>query len=219
LAPPASSAVRRPLATKQRALIDAIVTAAERGIELTREQAGTLAGYGKGESARVQASQTLALPHVREALIERMRSLAAMDAPAAMATLRHIRQTGSPNQRLTAAVETLKLAGVGAVEAQQPGNIMVQVVLPGELGALLAQPWRKPGQVIDHEGDAGSERHLTEAALASPAEDAPARDPSPPARKRARQAKGGGRKPRRKRVARGRRTISPSSGPVSGGEA
>lgn len=214
---PRSAATSR-LTDKQRALIDAIVTAAERGVELTREEAGALAGYGTGEVARASASRTLALPYVREALIERMRSLAALDAPAAFATLRHIRKTGGTGHRLTAAVETLKLAGVGGEEHQQPGNILVQVVLPGQLGALLSQPWAKPAHVIDAQGEGEGERHLAEGALAPSAEIEPARDPSPPARKPKRQAKGAGRKRRAKPPARGARTLSSRNRAVSSAE-
>jgi hypothetical protein len=132
---------RRDLTDKQRALVEAIVTAAEKGAELTREEAGTLAGYGTGDVARVQASRTLALPHVQDALRERLRGMAVLEAPAALMMLRHVRRTGRGMQQLTAGMKLLDIAGMsqpdaGAMSGQM---IAVQVVLPGELGTLLTQ--------------------------------------------------------------------------------
>jgi len=213
------SNVTRGITDKERALVDAIVTAAESGAELTREEAGTLAGYGTGEVARVQASRALAREPVRNALVERMRELAVMDAPAALATLRHVRREGALGHRLTAAVETLKLAGIGQAEPGGGGGIMVAFVgMPPDIAARLAQHAPRLPQVMEGEAEPEGEDHRDEVAVARRGRRAPAATPPRGAPRAAAKRGGGGPKRPRARPARGTHTISPSSGSVSGGE-
>jgi hypothetical protein len=210
----ARSPATRELTDKQRALIEAICHAAERGAEITREEAGTLAGYGQGDVARVQASRALALPYVQDELRQRMRTMALMDAPAALATLRHLRANGRGADRFASAAKLLDIAGVTTGEAQQGGMIAVQVVLPGDLGAILTQAAPRTAQVIDVEAESDGDNCRVEAVGGS----RKVRDPSPRPAKPGRTAKGRGKKRRARSVARAPRTISSASGVVSGGE-
>jgi hypothetical protein len=204
----------RGLTANEARLVEVIATAAEQGKTLSRLDAGELAGYGKGETARVQASRALAREPVRKALLDRARDVIAMDALHAAAMIRHVRQTGSRGQQLTASVETLKLTGMGASEAPAGGTIAVQVVLPGNLGTLLTQSAAHQPQALAQARVVEGEHSLVEA------EGGPrrGRDPSPRPKRQAPAKAPGGRKPRAKAVTRDRRTISASPEAVSGDE-
>ena len=208
----------RRLTPHETRLVEVIAIAAEQGKTLTREEAGTLAGYGKGEVARAAASRSLGRPEVRRALIERAAEIIAADAPHAAAMLRHVRQTGSAGQRLSAATETLKLTGMGQQDAPASGSVVVMLALPPEIATRLAQG-RMPGpQVIDVEAESAGDTRPMEAGGAAEQPAKPARkprDPSPAPAKKARAKRGRGQKRRPKPVARAARTFSSPKPSVS----
>lgn len=209
----------RGLTANEARLVEVIAAAAEQGKTLSREEAGTLAGYGSGETARVSASRALAREPVRKALLERARDVIAMDALHAAAMLRHVRESGSRAQQLTASVETLKLTGLGAPD---PGGmsgqmIAVQVVLPAELGTLLTQHAAQQPQALAHPRVIDGEHSLPEGEGGRKRSGRAAGGPPRGGSKRA--AKGGrGAKPAATARRRAPHTIFPASGTVSEGE-
>ena len=152
----ASSVTRSdlPLSPKQRALVDAIAHAADEGIQLTREAAGTAAGYGSGECARVAASRALALPHVKAALMVALRNTAQANAANALAMLRHLgRHSTSERVKLDASLTELRIAGLDQPEqAHQGAAVAVQIVFRTDAGTILtqAQHMHAQPQVISH---------------------------------------------------------------------
>lgn len=141
---PRSSATpgERDLTEKEQRLIEAIVHAASRGATITREQAGTAAGYGRGEIARIQASRALQRPVVRAALMQALQEAAQVDVAGSLAVLRHLeRKAKSERVRLDAALGGLR---IGGLDAQQQANngpgVAIQIVFKTDAGALLAQP-------------------------------------------------------------------------------
>jgi hypothetical protein len=213
--PPSSVATAdKRLTDNERRLVDVIADAAARRVKLSRTEVGTLAGYGQGEPARVSATRALARPHVRAALMEAAAGIIAEGAPDAAAMLRHVVQDGARPDAPTVALELLKLSGMGAPEGGAGGMIAVQVVLPGDLGAILTQAAPRTAQVIDVEAESDGDNCRVEAVGGS----RKARDPSPRAAKPGRKAKGRGKKRRARSVARAPRTISSASGVVSGHE-
>lgn len=142
------------LSPKQRALVDAIAHAADEGIQLTREAAGTAAGYGSGEVARVAASRALALPHVKAALMTALRDTAQANAANALAMLRHLgRHSTSERVKLDASLTELRIAGLDQPEqAHQGAAVAVQIVFRTDAGTILTQAQHMPAQtqVISH---------------------------------------------------------------------
>lgn len=103
----------RGLTGKESQLVAIIVEAASQGRRLTREQAGTAAGYGRGETARVQASRALARKPVREALMDALREIAAVDAAGAYAVVQRLMTASKSDRvRLDAANLHLRVAGM-----------------------------------------------------------------------------------------------------------
>jgi hypothetical protein len=140
------------LTPKQAALVEAIAGAASRGKTVSREQAGTAAGYGSGEVARVGASRALSSPAVRAALTRRMRELMQVDA--ALAVLRHLELNAkSERVQLDAALAGMRLGGLDAGDQGQTGAaVAVQIVFRTDAGTLLTQAQHMPPQpqVISH---------------------------------------------------------------------
>ena len=143
-----SSSVSRPsdpgrsLTTREAALVEIITRAASEGRDITREEAGRLAGYGgSDESARVQASRALSRPAVRNALVERIRELAQADVPFAYGVIRHVAaKAGSTRDKLGAASKLLDVAGVTGGNGQATGaGVAIQIVFRTDAGALLVQ--------------------------------------------------------------------------------
>lgn len=165
-----SSAVSRPsdpdrsLTPREAALVEVITRAASEGRDITREEAGRLAGYGgSDESARVQASRALARPAVRNALVERIRELAQADVPFAYSVIRHVADKAkSTRDKLGAASKLLDVAGVTGGNGQVNGaGVAIQIVFRTDAGALLAQP-----QPVTLEGKADQGVKRVEHALA-----------------------------------------------------
>lgn len=142
---PGSSATAA-LTEKERRLVDVIVHASSRGTELTREQAGTAAGYGRGEVARVQASRALQRPHVRAALMDGLRECATIDAAASYGVLRHLgRKATSERVRLDAALAVARIGGLDQGTAPPPGpGVVLNLHLDPALATLLAQRQAAP---------------------------------------------------------------------------
>lgn len=145
---------RSTLTPRHIALIEAIAGAASRGNTISRELAGTAAGYAPGESARVAASRALALPHVRAALTKRLREMAQVDAASSLAVLRHLEMNAeSERVRLDAALAGMRLGGLDAGDQQQTGAaVAVQIVFRTDAGTILTQAHSVPPQpqVISH---------------------------------------------------------------------
>lgn len=144
-----------------------------------------------------------------------MQSLA-MDAPHAIHVIRQTRAAKGTNQ-YAAAVDTLKLIGFGAGEAQIGGPaIALQLVIGGETGNALAMRLSRPAQVIDAQGESEAAHSLPEGGKASSRPRAK-RDPSPgPKPKRGAKAPRGSKRAGQA-PARGKRTISPRKPAVSPG--
>lgn len=103
----------RTLTDKEAALVAALVSSASEGKSLSRTEAGMLAGYGSGETARVSASRALSRPAVRAALVDGLKDAAVVDASAAYAALRHVTDKAtSTRDRIAAARTTLEMAGL-----------------------------------------------------------------------------------------------------------
>lgn len=145
---------RDPLSPFERRMVNAIVAAASRGVELTRTEAGRAAGYAGTESARVQASRALQRPHVRAALIEGMRAIAQVDAPASYAVIRHLaRKSGSDRVRLDAAAMGLRIAGLDlAPEGDTGVSLTLNLHIGGEAGTLLTQRLQQAPQTHTYQG-------------------------------------------------------------------
>ena len=146
----------RRLTEKEARLVEVIVQAASRGVELTREQAGSAAGYGRGEVARVGAHRALARPEVRTALTEALRETASVDAAGAYAIVRHLaRKASSDRVRLDAAVTGLRIGGVDMQSISPSGpSITLNLALPPNLTALVTQAAESARRsVIEHEPD------------------------------------------------------------------
>lgn len=152
------------LTPKQAALVEAIAGAASRGKTVSREQAGTAAGYGSGEVARVGASRALASPAVRAALTRRMRELMQVDAASSLAVLRHLEiNAKSERVQLDAALAGMRLGGLDASDQGQTGAaVAVQIVFRTDAGTILTQAPHMPPQpqVISHVAEV--ERSLAE---------------------------------------------------------
>lgn len=160
-----SSDPDRSLTTREAALVEIITRAASEGRDITREEAGRLAGYGgSDESARVQASRALARPAVRQALMERIRELAQADVPFAYSVIRHVAaKAGSTRDKLGAASKLLDVAGVTGASGSAGGpGVAIQIVFRTDAGALLAQPPRAVPNVQADQGVARVEHALAE---------------------------------------------------------
>jgi hypothetical protein len=211
----------RELTRNEQRLVEAIAEAGERGITLSRRDMATLSGYGDSEAGRVQVSRALARPVVKAAIIEAAGAILTAGAPSAAGMIRMMAATRDSAATHAARVDLLKLAGAGAAEPHaQGGTIQVNLVLPPDLGTLLAQARATPAQVIEHAPQSEDDRSLAEGegepATRPAKRQAKRRDPSP-ASKTGKPKKGrGGQKRRAKSAARGRRTITPPKTDVSG---
>lgn len=162
VAPPSER--QRALTPKERMLVDVVAEAAGQGRELTNSQAGTLAGYGTGETARVAASRAFKRPEVRAALLNRVREVSQETVAAPFAVIRHL-ATASTSQRtrLEAATKHLAMAGMMDAEAGARGPaVAIQIVLQQGSGTRLAQVAERAGQAVVIEGVAEVERSLAE---------------------------------------------------------
>ncbi|MBR0661341.1 hypothetical protein [Neoroseomonas oryzicola] len=131
----------RPLTERQRRLVEIALQAASDGRLLSRRQLGEASGFGSGDVARVQASRTLGLPHVRAAIVAGVREQAQTDAADSYATLRFIaRKARSTRDRLGAAREVLSIAGVTGSEGGYTGPpVALQIVFRSPDAAALLQ--------------------------------------------------------------------------------
>lgn len=146
----------RPLTAKQRRLIDVLMTAAAEGKELTREEAGRLAGYGSTpDSSRVAVYEALRAPHVRRALIQAAQEANQTQVPAYLAAIRHVAGKAKSNRdRLGAARLGLEMAGLvgpGAGMAHVGPAVAIQLVFrdPAAAAALQVPPVPMAGQVVE----------------------------------------------------------------------
>lgn len=212
-----ATSAERDLTEKEQRLIEAIVHAASRGASVTREQAGTAAGYGRGEVARIQASRALQRPAVRAALTQALQEAAQVDAASSLAVLRHLeRKAKSERVRLDAALGGLRIGGLDAQQAASGGQgVAIQIVFRTDAGALLAQPPRAVPNVQIDQRPAQVEHALAEGEGGRKAK----RATPPPG-----QARAGGAAPGVKNAARSpaagspaRRAPRKSSGKISGG--
>lgn len=107
------------LTARQRLLVDTLVAT---GCSIT--EAAQMAGYSGGsgaDGARVTASRTLRLPHVQRYLRERMQQSFGLEAPRALATLRHLNAAGASEYvRYHAASSILDRAGYGRLSPDEP---------------------------------------------------------------------------------------------------
>lgn len=105
------------LTTKERALVDLVISAAAEGKRFpSRQELGTAAGYGLGESARVQASRALRRPHVRDAIQAGIRETAGVDVAAAYLTLRNA-AAKAPNPFVRADVRRVVRVATGFLQS------------------------------------------------------------------------------------------------------
>lgn len=126
----------RPLTPRQRRLVDVLIAAAAEGKELTREEAGRLAGYGSTpDSSRVAVYEALRAPHVRRALIQAAQVANQTQVPAYLAAIRHVAGNAKSNRdRLGAArlgMEMAGLVGPGAATAPLGPAVAIQFVFRG----------------------------------------------------------------------------------------
>lgn len=132
----------RPLTSREKRLVELLVAAASEGRDLSRQELGEAAGYGSGESARVQTYRALARPRVRAAIIAALRDAAQADAPGAYGVLRHVARTArSTRDRVTAASRLLEVAGVVGGDRVATGPaVMVQIAFRTDAAELLRRP-------------------------------------------------------------------------------
>jgi hypothetical protein len=145
----------RTLTQREQALVEIYAQAAADGRDITRTDAGRLAGYsGTTESSRIQASRALARPAVRNALMERIKELAQADVPFAYGVIRHVAaKATSTRDKLGAASKLLDVAGMtGGTGAQSGPGVAIQIVFQTQAGAVLAQP---AGAVIEGQANQG----------------------------------------------------------------
>ena len=141
------------LTRKQAALVRTILDAAAEGTKFpTRQQLGTLAGYGEGEIARTSACRALALPHVRQAIREGLQELSGVDVARAYQTLRIAAEKApSARDRIAAANRILGLAGLGSGDTYGGPSVAIQLVFNDPTAAAMLQvpPVPMAGQVIE----------------------------------------------------------------------
>jgi hypothetical protein len=164
------------LTPKEAALVRVTVEAASDGIELTREQAGTLAGYGTGEVARASASRAFGRPEVRSALMKAMREVAGVDAAASYALLRHVSSRGrSERTRVDAALAVARIGGLDTPQVVGGGaGVVLNLQIGGGAGTLLAQRMAMVPQPLMQQGFSGGAQPLIEGMRADQAEAPPA---------------------------------------------
>ncbi|MCK8785225.1 hypothetical protein M0638_12600 [Roseomonas sp. NAR14] len=161
---------QRALTEKEQRLVDAIVHAASRGASVTREQAGTAAGYGRGDVARIQASRALARPAVRAALTKALQEAAQIDAASSLAVLRHLeRRATSERVRLDAALAGLRIGGLDQSAQQATGaGVTVQIVFRTDAGETLAQRMSDAANIVDSTATDESDTRLEQARVTGP---------------------------------------------------
>jgi phage terminase small subunit len=98
--------IAQQLTTRQRALVDALVSE-----DITITEASQRAGYAKGESGRVVASKTLRLAHVEAYMFQQVASNLGMSAVQASHTLRRLLGARSEYVQLEAAKDILDRGG------------------------------------------------------------------------------------------------------------
>ncbi len=135
------------LTTKENALVQAILDAAAEGATFpTRRELGTTAGYGQGESARIQCSRALTRPHVRLAIREGLEQIAGVDVARSYQTLRLASEKApSHRDRIAAAGKILDLAGMGRPDGPNGAAVAIQIIFKNpEAAALLTTPPAPP---------------------------------------------------------------------------
>jgi hypothetical protein len=140
------------LAPKQAQLVQVVLDAAAAGGRFpTRQQLGERAGYGSGEAARVSASRTLALDHVREAIAVGLRQMAQVDAALAYSSLRIAAgNANSARDRIAASREILHFAGMSGPAPHNGPAVAIQIVFRNrELAETLASRTGQAVQVVD----------------------------------------------------------------------
>lgn len=131
------------LTTKERALVQTILDAAAEGTKFpTRQQLGSLAGYGTGDTARTQCCRALTRPHVRLAIREGLEQIAGVDVARSYQTLRLAAERApSHRDRIAAAGRILDLAGMGRPDGSMGSGVAIQIVFKSaEAVALLHAP-------------------------------------------------------------------------------
>ena len=125
------NAVKNPetgLTEKQTALVEHLVTNGG-----TIKDAAAVAGYAEGETGRVSASKTLALPHVQTYMMERMRQELGVKATlAAHQVARLAVNAKSEYVQLEASKDIMDRAGLKAPEKHMhlhAGDIKVEIDL------------------------------------------------------------------------------------------
>lgn len=136
------------LTDKEARLIEAITEASSQGKTLTREEAGTAAGYGSGDTARISATRALKRPHVRAALMVSLREAAQVDAAGSLAVLRHLeRNARSERVQLDAAFGGMRIGGLDTQQQAYTGpGVVMQLVFKHGGGSLLTQPPAQPAK-------------------------------------------------------------------------
>ena len=116
------------LTTKQRALVDTLVSKA-----CSIKEASAEAGYASGEAGRVTASKALRLPHVQVYMMQRVAETIGLNATQACAKLLSLsRDAKSEYVQLEASKDILDRAGFKAPERvshQLTGDIQVKIDL------------------------------------------------------------------------------------------
>lgn len=134
-AAPGNNPADKPLTERQQRLVEVLIAAAAEGKELSREEAGRLAGYGgTPECSRTSTYTALKQPNVRRALIEAAQIANQTQVPAYLAAVRHIAgKAKSTRDRLGAARLGMEMAGMvgqGATGAAVAGaGVRLQIVL------------------------------------------------------------------------------------------
>jgi len=125
----------RPLTDKQARLVEAFAAAAAAGVSISQTEAGQAAGY-EGDNLHIVVSSTLRKPHVRAALMARLRDVMTTDiAPLALARFKSlISKADKDSVSLTASTRALEAANILVPQSGiQPGGVRVaiQINAPG----------------------------------------------------------------------------------------
>lgn len=144
-AAPGNNPADKPLTERQQRLVEVLIAAAAEGKELSREEAGRLAGFGgTPECSRTSTYAALKQPNVRRALIEAAQIANQTQVPAYLAAVRHIAgRAKSTRDRLGAARLGMEMAGIvgpGTAGAAVAGaGIRMQIVLTDPVAAASFQ--------------------------------------------------------------------------------
>lgn len=130
------------LTAKESKLVAAVLEAAAEGTKFpTRQQLGTIAGYGTGDTARTQCCRALGRPHVRQAIREGLEQIAGVDVARSYQTLRLASERApSHRDRIAAAGRILDLAGMGRPDGLTGPGVAIQIVFRTDAARLLEAP-------------------------------------------------------------------------------